>query len=148
MGVLGRLRMATQLIRIDDPFYGLWKFNPERSHYEFGPMPHNAYYRIDPDEMRLKVTMDWDTTDGQHNHQVYYAVPDGKDHPYTESPAVDYVTTTRIDEHTLDTAAKKDGKVISYASRVLSEDGKLMTVTMSGNKPNGEPYSNIAIYEK
>lgn len=129
-------------------FFGVWTLNREQSQYQLGQPPLHGLYTIEPDGDALKVTMAWTAADGQSHEQVYYGVPDGKNYPYTDNPAVDTIVMTLVDAHTLDTAALKDGKAISYARRLLSEDGQTMTVTMSGVLPQGGEYTNIAIYEK
>jgi len=134
------------MILANDPFLGLWRFKPEESRYEFGPMPQNATYRIEADGDAYKITMAW-MADGKDIEQVYVSVPDGVDHPF-ESAAVDAIWMGRIDARTLDTAAKKDGEVISYATRILDEDGQVMRITMSGTTPDGNKYANLAIYER
>ena len=40
------------------------------------------------------------------------------------------------------------GTTISHARRLLSDDGRTMTVTQTGIGPNGEEYTNLSIYEK
>lgn len=129
-------------------FLGAWKLNREKSVYQLGEPPKVGDYIIEPDGDRLKVTMHWITIDDKVFNQVYYSIPDGKDYPYTDGPGVDAVSMTLSAPNTLDSAAIKDGKVISFARRILSEDGKTLTITMSGVTPQGTPYSNLAIYEK
>ena len=80
--------------------------------------------------------------------QIYTGVPDGKEVRLEGNPAVDAVSMTRINARTLDTAALKEGEVVTYATRVLSEDGRVMEITMSGKNTEGRPYHNLAIYEK
>ena len=52
--------------------------------------------------------------------------------------------TGRTSEATL----KKSGKVVSHARRVVSEDGKTMTLTITGTNAKGQKIKDIAIYEK
>lgn len=130
----------------DDPFLGEWRFNREESQYEFGPMPEDATYTFKAEGEQYRVIMAW-TMDGQRREMDYTGIPDGKDYPY-ESPAVDAMSMTRVDARTLDTTAKKDGQTVSYGSRVLSEDGRTMRITMSGYTPEGNWYTNLAVYER
>jgi hypothetical protein len=124
-------------ISTNDPFIGRWAFNPEKSRYEFGPMPDNAFYTIEPHGEGYRIVMEWDSADGEHHEQAYDGIPDGKEYPYEGGP-VDAVSMTRVDDRTLDSAAKKEGKVISFATRVLSEDRRAMEITMSGALPDGK----------
>jgi hypothetical protein len=129
-------------------FIGTWVLRPEKSRYELGQPPQTGSYTIEEDGDGLTITMDWVAADGKAYHQVYRGIPDGKSYPYDENPAVDAFSMTAVDARTLDTEATKDAQVVSYARRVLSEDGQIMTVTMSGNTPQGTAYTNLAIYER
>lgn len=129
-------------------FLGIWTLNPARSKYELGQPPQAGTYILEPDGDGLKVSMKWVDANNNEHSQVYRGIPDGKHYPYTENPAVDAMTMTLIDAKTLDTSALKEGQIVSYARRVLSDDGATMTITMSGKTPQGTEYTNLAIYEK
>lgn len=131
-----------------DGFLGVWTLNRDQSKYELGQPPQEGKYTIEPDDNGLKITMEWTTVQGQSFNQVYHSIPDGKSYPYPDNPAVDAFSTTLIDEKTLDTTATKGEAVVSYARRRLSDDGQTMIITMSGTTPQGDPYTNLAIYEK
>ena len=75
-------------------------------------------------------------------------IPDGQQHPYENPTAADFVSLTQVDERTLDSATFKGGEQIAYASRVLSDDGRTMTVSQSGNTPEGEALVNVSVYRK
>jgi hypothetical protein len=129
-------------------FFGAWKLNREKSVYQLGEPPKIGDYLIEPEGEKLKVTMHWVTVDDKEFNQVYYSIPDGVEYPYTDGPGVDAVSMTLTAPNTLDSAAIKDGKVINFARRILSDDGKTLKITMSGITPQGTEYSNLAIYEK
>jgi len=129
-------------------FFGLWTLNREASQYAQGEPPHDASYKLEPDDDAIKVTMAWTSADGQPKQQVYTGVPDGVVYPYDGGDVVDAISMTLLDEHTLDSDSRKDGKIIAHARRVLSEDGQTMTITMRSFLPDGREIDNIAIYEK
>lgn len=129
-------------------FLGKWTLNRAKSQYELGQPPKIGTYLIEAEGEGLKVTMQWTSIDEQEFSMVYHSIPDGQQYPYTENPAVDAMMMEQVDERTLDTSAYKDGQVVSFARRALSEDGKTMTITMSGKTADGKDYRNLAIYEK
>ncbi|MCC6612640.1 MAG: hypothetical protein IT320_04120 [Anaerolineae bacterium] len=129
-------------------FFGLWTLNREASRYAQGEPPHDASYKLEPDGDAIKVTMDWLGPDGLPKHQVYTGVPDGVVYPYDGGDVVDAISMTLLDARTLDTDSRKDGRIIAYARRVLSEDGETMTITMRSFLPDGRELDNIAVYEK
>ncbi len=131
-----------------EPFLGVWELDPAQSEYELGAPPARGQYQLLTDGEQIAVVMDWTDAAGKDFHMVYYMTPDGNDHPYADSPAVDVIQTTLLDAHTLETVSKKDGNVIARGLRELSDDGKTMRVTQSGKTPDGNTFHNVAIYRR
>lgn len=131
-----------------DPFLGVWELDPAQSQYELGAPPARGQYQLIPEGDLVNVVMDWTDAAGKDFHMIYGMIPDGADHPYTDSPAVDAIQTTLVDARTLDTVSKKDGVVITRGRRELSEDGKTMRVIQLGITPDGNSFRNVAIYLK
>ncbi len=130
-----------------DPFIGIWKLDPAQSKYQFGTMPQSGTYRIEPEGDGYLVTMDWVDAQGKDFHQDYTSIPDGKQYPYSNPLVADYVSMTRLNEVTLDSATYRNGERIAYALRVLSADKQIMTITQSGTTPmGGVEFSNRAVY--
>jgi hypothetical protein len=131
-----------------EPFLGTWILDAGVSDYELGAPPQQGTYQLVPEGDQVAVVMDWTDAAGKDFHMVYYMTPDGVDHPYTDSPAVDAIVTTPVDARTLDTISKKDGNTVAVGRRELSEDGKTMRVIQSGKMPDGTSFSNVAIYRR
>ncbi len=55
---------------------------------------------------------------------------------------------TKVNDRTLTTTNKKNGKVTVTGQIVVSSDGKSRTVTISGNTPKGKKFQNVAVYDK
>src|SRR5581483_11305481 len=123
-----------------EPFLGVWELDPTQSNYEFGTPPQRGRYELAREGDALAVIMDWTDAAGKDFHMVYHMHPDGVEHPYTDSPAVDAIVTTLVNAHTLDTVSKKDGAPIAVGRRALSKDGRTMFITQSGKMPDGKPY--------
>jgi hypothetical protein len=131
-----------------DPFVGTWILDSAQSLYEFGTPPQSGIYRIEPNQTGYLVTMEWVDAEGKDFRQMYTGVPDGGEYPYGDVSASPSMSMTRVDERTLDSSAFKDGKRIAYGRRVLSEDGKDMTVVQSGTSPEGIEFNNFTVYRK
>lgn len=131
-----------------DRFLGTWEMQPELNNYQFGDPPVKGTYTIaeNPDGEGYLITMAWTTTNGRDVEMSYTANPDGIDHPYENPDVADTVSMTRVDENTLDSDAKKGGKIAAYARRELSPDGQTMTVTQSVPNPDGGKFNNVAVY--
>jgi hypothetical protein len=53
-----------------------------------------------------------------------------------------------VNERTLTTTNKKNGKVTVTGQIVVSPDGKTRTVTLTGTTPKGKKFKNVAVYDK
>ena len=78
----------------------------------------------------------------------YPANYDGKDYPVSGSRDVDAVVLTRMDDFTSAATLKHFGKEIGVARRVVSPDGKTMTISYKGINTRGDQVDNVAVYDK
>jgi len=78
----------------------------------------------------------------------YTAAYDGNDYPIKGSPVANTVTLKRIDARTTERFDKKDGHVMLVYRRVVSPDGKTMTVTIEGVNAQGQKVNNVVVFEK
>jgi hypothetical protein len=54
----------------------------------------------------------------------------------------------KVNERTLRTTNKKNGKVTVTGQIVIAADGKSRTVTLNGTTPKGKQFKNVAVYDK
>jgi len=73
---------------------------------------------------------------------------DGKDHPIAGNPDADSVSAKAIDSHTSDFTLKKDGKVVATVHRVVSADGKTLTVNNKGTHADGKSYDDTLVFDR
>jgi hypothetical protein len=132
-----------------DPQVGVWKLNVAKSKYSPGPAPKSGSTQIEAAGAGTKVIVDQALADGTMRHYEFTTNYDGKDSPVTgNNPDVDMVARTRINARTVQTISKKDGKVMTTQTSVVSPDGKTRTVTTKGVNASGQQVSNVAVYEK
>jgi hypothetical protein len=98
----------------------------------------------------IKVTAKSIDAAGNAASTQYASSLDGKDAQVTlvGSQDFDTVALKRVDALTVEGARKKNGKVVQTYSRVVSKDGKTMTITTKGTNAKGQNISNVAVYEK
>jgi hypothetical protein len=60
----------------------------------------------------------------------------------------DTISMKRIDANTTERTYKKAVKVTSTSRRVVSRDGKTLTLTNKGTDAQGKPTSSVAVYDK
>ena len=77
----------------------------------------------------------------------FTATLDGKDSP-SQNPGVGTVVLTPIDTLKVNYVTKLAGKVVYGGSRVLSKDGKVMTLTVKGLNPAGQPVESTLVFDR
>jgi hypothetical protein len=131
-----------------DPRIGTWKLNVAKSKYSPGPIPKSLTVKVEPAGQGEKVTAEFENADGSRTTTQYTAPFDGKDYPLTGSPIANTVSLKRIDTRTTERTDKKDGKVAQTLRRVVSTDGKTMTVTTKGTNAQGKAVNNVGVFER
>jgi hypothetical protein len=73
---------------------------------------------------------------------------DGKAHAITGNPDADSGSGKAINSHTSDFTLTKGGKVVGTVHRVVSADGKTLTVNNKGTHPDGKRYEDTLIFDR
>jgi hypothetical protein len=133
---------------VADQSSGTWKMNAEKSKYSPGPAPKNLTVVVESDSDSYKIDATGTDTDGKPIHVQYSAKFDGKDYPATGIPNADSVSVKRIDENTVETTQKKDGKVVMTITTKVSKDGKTRTSTWHGKNAEGKDVHNVVVFDK
>jgi hypothetical protein len=129
-----------------DPNMGTWKLNEAKSKLAGAAKNTTVVYEMAGD--KVKVTVDGVNADGTPAHNEWTGMFDGKDYPLTGDPTADMRSYKKINEHTLELANKKDGKVVLSGKIVVSADGKTRTVTSTGTDAKGKKVTNVGVYDK
>ena len=145
--LLGMLALGTTLSAAD-PAIGTWKLNVAISRYTPGPPPKSATITYEETADGIKRKGESLDAEGKATSFEYTAKYDGKEYPVTGSDLYDTITIKRINDQTAESNLKRSGKVVSNARRVVSKDGKVMTLTITGTNPQGEKMHNVAVYDK
>jgi len=130
-----------------DLHMGTWKLNEAKSKIGAGS-PKNTTVVYEAAGDSVKVTVDGTDSDGKPVHNEWTGKFDGKDYPVTGDPNSDTRSYTKVNERTLTTANKKNGKVTVTGQIIVSADGKSRTVTLNGTTPKGRNFKNVAVYDK
>jgi len=131
-----------------DPAIGTWKLNTAKSKYSPGPAPKSATITYEETADGVKRTGESIDADGNKTSFEYTAKYDGKDYPVSGSDLFDAIALKRLNDRTVESTLKKSGKVVTTARRVVSKDGKTLTLTITGTNAKGQKMKNIAVYEK
>ncbi len=132
-----------------DPLVGTWKLNPAKSKASPGSsVPKSATIKYEMKGDALTVASDIVNEDGTTQHQTYTANFDGKEYPITGDPDRDSTTMKRIDSNTTEVVGKKAGKPSVTYRRVVSKDGKTLTLRETGTNGKGQKVNDVAVYDK
>lgn len=152
MSIPGRLSgglcvLALALVAAENPFVGTWKQNAIKSKMEGSGLGTNATVHIEQANPGLKVSVEA-TLQGQPNNYTYQATLDGKLTKVIGSAAMDEVGTLRFNDRSFTATGKKDGKVVFTDRRIVSSNGKSLTISRSGTNAEGKPYQATMVFDK
>jgi hypothetical protein len=134
----------------DNPFVGTWKLNLANSKYSGEQPPKSQTRTVVAQGDGLKVTYEGIAADGSPISYSYTTNLDGKDvaysgrHPFGS----DTVAIKRTDANTIAVISKKAGKTVYTAAAVVSNDGKVLTITLKGVNGEGQPISVTTVWDK
>jgi hypothetical protein len=130
-----------------DAVDGTWKLNVAKSKFSAtAPKSGTRVYSESADGTTLdqKLVGADDKEMSMHVTLAY----DGKPHPITGNPDADSGTGKAIDARTSDFTLSKGGKVVGSVHRVVSADGKMLTVHNKGTRADGKTYDDTLVFDK
>src|SRR2546429_2325939 len=130
-----------------NPQMGTWKLNKAKSKITPGTAK-NTMVVYSSMLGKIKVATDGIDANGKPAHAEWSGKFDGKDYPVTGDPNSDARSYTKVNDRTLRTTNKKNGKVTVTGQIVVSADGRSRTVTLNGTTPKGKKFKNVAVYDK
>jgi hypothetical protein len=147
--ILALVPVLTTTLWAADHALGTWKLNLRKSEFHPGPafQSETRTYEVEKDGVKVTIR----TVDGRGRQAtiIYLTTPDGQQHSVSGSggPA-DAVALKRIDEFTAESTLIHAGKEIAKTTRVVSENGKTMTITYSGFDPEGNRVNYTLVFDR
>ena len=123
---------------------GVWKLNPGKSRVNVPPdYVEIRQYSMRPDGYMVGLLIQGNAARGFHYLQ-FTAKSDGKDYPEYSDPIVaDMIAAGKqtprtyseniVDEYVTEWFDKVDGKITGKGKKIISQDGKTMTITVDGS---------------
>ena len=145
------LAAAGPLLAQSNTDVGVWKLNVAKSKYVPGPGPRSQTRTVVPQGNGWKVTIEGISGTGKTINYNYTTNYDGRDSPLSGMgfpSGADTIAIKRVNADTTTQTDKKDGKVITQGTRVVSKDGKVETIHARGKDPDGKPINNLVVYER
>ena len=132
----------------DPTIAGTWELNVAASKSS-DPMPKSTTQTYEVVGTSEKMTGTIVTADGKTILIGFVATEatDGKDIPY-QFPGDDTLVLTSLDAWTALFQTKLKGNLVTGGSRVMSKDGKVMTLTTMGVNAAGKPLMSTMVYDR
>jgi hypothetical protein len=132
-----------------DAHMGSWKLNVAKSKFAPGPPIKSETRTYEPTGDGYKFSGERVDADGSTHPETFTVKYDGKDYPTAgDANGADTLNVKLIDANHIDSAGKKEGKVVSTVTIVVSKDGKVMTITSKGKNAKGQSINNVLVYDK
>jgi len=131
-----------------DLVVGTWKLNVAKSKFNPGPPPQSQTRIYEASPAGMKVTLKTVNAAGESSSIELPQNLDGKDYPVMGSGPADAIVMTKLDNQTAQAILKHGDTVVGTSRRMVSADGKTLTVTYKGTDPQGVIVDNVAVYDK
>jgi hypothetical protein len=129
-----------------DRVLGTWVLVVEKSKYDPGPALKSQTRTYQTHPLGIKATIRTVYANGHSSGLQYTAEYDTVEYPVLGSLDSEMITLQRVDEFTAEASHGHAGKVIGTAKRLISNDGKTMTITYRGVS-EGKEINNVSVYE-
>jgi hypothetical protein len=132
-----------------DPAVGTWTLDLVKSKLDPNePAVKSSVrtYTATPDGLKVSIhSVDADGTAHDTGSTFTY---DGKPHSVSGTTDYDTIAVTRVGTNESKTELIKSGKVVGHLDRVVSKDGKTMTVTVDETNAKGASIHEVTVYER
>lgn len=132
----------------EDAALGTWRFVPAESKYESGPAPKESQRVWEKAGDGVRFLHTGVAADGKPFRTEFTAKFDGKRYPVKGGGLYDSVVLERVDARTVKQTFRKGETVTVQARRVVSADGKKLTIVAMGNNAQGKPFRNLLVYAR
>jgi hypothetical protein len=132
-----------------DPFVGIWKLNPQKSRYPRGACPKRMVIVMEAAGEGVRYRSETTYGDGNSSRSEYTADYSGKE-AIVIGPAglLLPVSLKRLDADIVVARYMRGLQVVATSKRVVSKDGRLMTITTTSPDKSGKQVTTIGVYEK
>ena len=131
----------------EDLVLGTWSLNVAKSRWIPGPAPRSQIRTYESHENGVKATVKTVYSDGHSTSVEYVAKYDAIEYPLSGSPDAERVSLKKLSPYEAEVALGHAGRVIGTARRMISRDGKTMTITYRGEL-EGQSVINVSVYDR
>ena len=133
----------------NDAHMGTWKLNVAKSKFAPDHKLKSETRTYEPTGDGYKLSGERVDADGSTHPESFTVKYDGKDTPFTgDAYGADTIAVKLVDANHIDATEKKGGKLLYTTKVVVSNDGKVMTITNKGKTESGQPINVVTVYDK
>src|SRR5215469_985783 len=132
-----------------DPFIGKWILNPQQSKYAAGTCPKLMMIEMEATDRGIRYRSDTTYANSRTAHAEYTADYNGRQVLVWggHGPMLP-VSLKRINTHTVLASYFKSFQVVATSRRVVSRDGRQMTITTISKDRSGKTVTTFGVYRK
>jgi hypothetical protein len=140
---------ASNFVWATDPFAGNWTLSVKRSKYPPGSRPKSMMINMEAIDHGIRYYSETTYPNGSSCHSQYTADYNGTqvivsgDHGLLLP-----VSLKQLDSNTLVASYTRALQVVATSRRVVSKDGRLMTITTTSRDGSGKNVASVGVYER
>jgi hypothetical protein len=143
------LLLATAIASATDPFVGRWVLNPRLSKYPNGTCPRRMVIEMESTGDGVHYRSDATYANGVTAHSEYTADYNGKQSLVIGNRGMLWPVSLKRSNSRLVLASYTKGlQVVATSRRVVSMDGRRMTITTISKDRTGADVMTVGMYEK
>lgn len=132
-----------------DPFVGNWKLDVQRSRYPGDTCPRSMVIEMRTAERGIRYQSNARYRNGSVTHAEYTAAYDGKQAIVMGARGMLLpVSLKRINTRTVVASYLRGFEVVAVSRRVVSEDGRSMTIRTTSRDKTGKIVTTFGVYVK
>jgi hypothetical protein len=141
--------MATRATASTDPFLGEWKLNVQHSVYPAGTCPKQMTIEMTATARGVRYHSNATYANGATTQAQYVADYNGKQAAVMgDRGFLLPVSLKRIDSRTVLASYMRGMQLIATSRRVVSPDGRRMTITTKSRPSPGKSVTSVGLYER
>lgn len=130
-----------------DPVVGTWTLDVAKSKFSPGPAPKSATRVYTEAAVGIAFEEKSVGADGKET-SVHAISKANSTYPIIGSPVADTVTAKAVNARTWDFSLMRAGKLVGTVHRVVSADGKRLTVHNKGTGADGVAYDDTLVFTR
>lgn len=130
-----------------DPFAGTWILDVQRSQYPVGTCPAAMTIEMESVGRGVRYRSDTIFADGRESHSEYTADYEGNQAMVARGMMLP-VFLKRTDARTVVASYTKGLVIVATSRRVVSEDGRTMTITTESKDSSGKSATTIGVFAR